>query len=42
MFSTKAISWLSLVVVFICVGLITLQVLEFQCFRAEPSVWLKP
>lgn len=42
MFSTKAISWLALVVIFVCAGLITLQVLEFQYFRAEPSVWLKP
>ena len=42
MFSTKAASWLALVVVLICVGLVTLQVLEFMYFRAEPSVWLKP
>jgi len=41
-FSTKVASWLALVVVLVCTGLITLQVLEFMFFRAEPYVWLKP
>lgn len=42
MFSTKVASWLALVVVLISVGLVTIQVLEFLDYRAEPSVWLKP
>jgi hypothetical protein len=42
MFSIKVASWLALVVVLLCAGLVTLQVLEFQFFSAEPSVWLKP
>jgi hypothetical protein len=40
-FSTKVAGWVALVVVLVCAGLIALQVLEFQFFRAE-SVWLKP
>ena len=41
-FSTKVAGWLALIVVLICVGLVTLQVLEFLFYRAEPSVWLQP
>ena len=41
MFSTKVAGWVALVVLLICAGLIALQVLELQFFRAE-SVWLKP
>lgn len=42
MFSTKVASWLALIAVLVCVGLVTLQVLEFLFYRTEPSVWLKP
>lgn len=42
MFSTKVAAWLTIVIVLICVGLVTLQVLEFLDYRAEPSVWLTP
>ena len=42
MFSTKVAGWLALVSVLFCVGLITLQVMEFMYYQAEPSVWLKP
>ena len=42
MFSIKVASWLALVILLICIGLITVQVKEFMDYRAEPSVWLKP
>jgi len=41
-FSTKVAGWLALVTVLVCVGLVTLQVLEYLFYSAEPSVWLKP
>ena len=42
MFSTKAAGWLALIAMLVCVGLVTLQVLEYLFYSAEPSVWLKP
>ena len=42
MFSTKVAGWLALVAVLLCAGLLTLQVMEFMYYKAEPSVWLKP
>jgi hypothetical protein len=41
-FSTKVAGWLAIIIALICIGLVTLQVLEFLDYRAEPSVWLAP